>query len=280
MAMTTLQKLEKLDRRWVFLAMAIAVATPLFFKLGLTPKTTPPVRAFYEYIEKLPPGSRVLCSFDYDPGALAELNPMCLSVLDHLMQHGHRPVVITLWSTAPALIERNVNEICRDKYGRHYGVDYAYLGLKEGREAVMVAMGKSIRRTFPVDFYGTPVDSLPIMSGVENYTQFDVLINVSAGYPGTKEYVQYVTTRFDIPMLSGSSAVSVPEYSAYFQSGQLLGLLTGITGAAEYEALIKTPGLAVTAMDGQTMGHFVIIAFILFGNVVYFFVRREKGRRL
>jgi len=278
MGQSTLQKMEKMDRRWVFLAMAIAVAFPLFFKLGLAPKTTPPVRAFYDYIESLPEGSLVLCSMDYDPGSKAELNPMCLSVLDHLMQRKLRVVVITLWSTAPAMVEGNVNEVCRDKYGRLYGVDYAYLGLKEGREAVMVAMGKSLRRTFPSDFYGTTVDSLPIMNGVENYGQFDVLINVSAGYPGTKEYVQYVTSRFDIPLLSGASAVSVPEYSAYYQSGQLRGLLTGITGAAEYEALINVPGLAITAMDGQTMGHFVIIAFILFGNIVYFMTRRNRGR--
>ena len=36
--------------------------------------------------------------------------------------------------------------------------------------------------------------------------------------------------------------------------------------------------LALTAMDGQTMGHFVIIAFILFGNVVYIVNRRRKAR--
>lgn len=258
--------------------MAIAVASPLFFKMGLAPKTTPPVQAFYDYIDRLPPQSRVLCSFDYDPGSKAELDPMCIAVLEHLMTKGHRPVIITLWSTAPAMVEKNVNLICRDKYGKQYGVDYCYLGLKEGREAVMVAMGKSIRATFPVDFYRTPIEKLPLMNGIENYEQFAALINVSAGYPGTKEYVQYVTTRFDIPLLSGASAVSVPEYSAYYQSGQLKGLLTGITGGAEYENLLGKPGLALTAMDGQTMGHFVIIAFILFGNVVYFFLRREKAR--
>ncbi len=278
MATTTLQKLEKLDRRWVFLAMAIAVAAPLFFKLGLAPKTTPPIKAFYDYIEKLPPGSRVLCSFDYDPGSKAELNPMCVAILRHLMERGHRPVIMTLWATAPALIERNMNQVCRDEFGKQYGVDYVYLGLKEGREAVMVAMGKSIRATFPNDFYGTPVEQIPLLNGVENYASFALLVNVSAGYPGTKEYVQYVTSRFAIPMLSGSSAVSVPEYSAYFQSGQLKGLLTGITGAAEYETLINKPGLALTSMDGQTMGHFVIIFFILFGNLLFFINRRGKLR--
>lgn len=274
---TFLQRMERLDRRWIFLAMGIAVALPLFLRLGLEPKTTPPVRAYYDFIESLPEGSKVLCSFDYDPGSLAELNPMCHATLRHLMERKIKPIIITLWSTAPALMERNVNRVCRDEYGKEYGTDYVYLGLKEGREAVMVAMGRSIRATFPQDFYGTPVNDIPLMNNVENYASFAALINVSAGYPGTKEYVQYVTTRFAIPMVSGSSAVSVPEYSAYYQSGQLKGLLTGITGAAEYERLLGKPDLAMTAMDGQTMGHFVIIAFILFGNAVFFLARRGKG---
>jgi hypothetical protein len=114
------------------------------------------------------------------------------------------------------------------------------------------------------------------MQDVENYASFALLVNVSAGYPGTKEYVQYVQGRFSIPLISGSSAVSVPEYSAYFQAGQLQGLLTGITGAAEYEILIKKAGLAMIAMDGQTMGHFTIIAFIIFGNVVFYLSRRKR----
>jgi hypothetical protein len=276
---TLLQRMERLDRRWIFLAMGIAVALPLFLRLGLEPQTTPPVRAYYDFIESLPEGSKVLCSFDYDPGSLAELNPMCFATLRHLLERKLKPIVITLWSTAPALIERNVNTICRDEYGKQYGKDYVYLGLKEGREAVMVAMGRSIRATFPQDFYGTSIDALPLMNDVENYGSFSALVNVSAGYPGTKEYVQYVTTRFAIPLVSGSSAVSVPEYSAYYQSGQLKGLLTGITGAAEYEQLLHKPGLALTAMDGQTMGHFVIIAFILFGNAIYFLARRGKEKR-
>ncbi len=277
MAKSIWDKLETLDRRWVFLAVGIAVAIPIFFRFGLQPNTTPPVQAFYDSIENLPPNSRVLCSFDFDPGAKAELLPMSTAVLRHLLEKGHRPVVYTLWSLSPSMMEEQCNKICKREFGKEYGVDYAYLGFKEGREAVMVSMGRSMRDAFPNDFYGTPISELPIMSDVENYSSFELLVNISSGYPGTKEYVQYVEARFDIPLISGSSAVSVPEYAAYFQSGQLQGLLTGIMGAAEYEQLISRPDLALVAMDGQTIGHLVIIAFILFGNLVYMINRRRKA---
>lgn len=251
---------------------------PLFVDLGMAPPATPSVLDFYEEIEVLPERSLVLCSMDYDPGGKAELNPMALAALRHLMEKNHRVVVITLWSTAPGLVETIVNEVCRDEYKRQYGVDYCYLGFKEGREAVMVRMGRSIRDTFPRDHYQTLISELPMMQDVQNYASFRLLVNISSGYPGTKEYVQYVESRFAIPLISGASAVSVPEYSAYYTSGQLRGLLTGITGAAEYENLLKKKGLAMIAMGGQTMGHMLIVFFILAGNVIYFINRRRRTR--
>ena len=277
MVKSILNTLETLDRRWIFLAMGIAVAIPIFFHLGLVPEPSPPVKAFYETIENLPRHSRVLCSLDYDPGSKAELDPMSIAVLRHLLQNGHKPVVITLWQTAPSMIEGVCNQVCAREFKKEYGKDYAYLGLKEGREAVMVAMGRSIRDAYPEDFYGTPIGNLPLMQDIENYSSFALLVNVSAGYPGTKEYVQYVEARFSIPLISGASAVSVPEYAAYYQAGQLKGLLTGMTGAAEYESLIHRPDVAILAMDGQTIGHFVIIGFILLGNLVFLINRRRKA---
>ena len=273
-----LQRFEKLDRRWIFLCVAIAVALPLFVDLGIQPTTSPSVQDFYDEIEQLPEGTLVLCSIDYDPGGKAELDPMAHAALRHLMQKKMRLVVITLWQTAPGLVESLVNKVCRDEFKGKYGVDYCYLGFKEGREAVMVRMGRSIRETFPRAHYQTPIEDLHIMSGVQNYASFPLLVNISSGYPGTKEYVQYVESRFAIPLISGASAVSVPEYSAYYTSGQLRGLLTGITGAAEYEGLLNRRGLAMIAMGGQTMGHLIIVLFIVLGNLVYFINRRRRAR--
>lgn len=271
-----LTKLEKLDRRWIFLFIALGVALPLFLKFGIAPNVTPPVQAFYDQIEQLPARSLVLFSADYDPGGKAELSPMMQAALRHLCANGHRVVIITLWSTAPAMVEQQTNLICRDEFKLKYGEDYCYLGQKEGREAVIVEMGRSLRSAFPLDYYHTPIEQLPIMQAVQNYASFALLVNISSGYPGTKEYVQYVQSRFGIAIISGASAVSVPEFSAYLQSGQLKGLLTGISGAAEYEALIQRPGLALITMGGQTTGHLVIIFFIVIGNVIFFINRRAR----
>src|SRR5947208_988685 len=143
--------LEKLDRRWIFLTMGLLVLVPLLFPLALPLSVSPPARSFAAAIAKVPDGSTVLMSCDYDPGAKPELVPM---------------------------------------------------------------------------------------------------------------------TR---------TALSAPEYYPYLQAGQLLGLLGGMAGAAEYEKLRGEKGAATRGMDAQSMAHVFVAVMILAGNAVLW-SRRRRGQ--
>ena len=72
----------------------------------------------------------------------------------------------------------------------------------------------------------------------------------------------------------------------------MVAVLGGLRGAAEYEELVKReyPEIAAiyekpeekvisatTGMDVQSIVHVIIIAFIIFGNVM-FFASKKKGR--
>jgi len=104
-----------------------------------------------------------------------------------------------------------------------------------------------------------------------------MLVSISAGSPGLKEYVQVVQSRWRIPMIGACTAVSGPDYVPYYNAGQLLGLAAGMKGAAEYETLVGRPGDATTGMAAQSASHVLLVGFIVFGNVMYF-VRRRGGR--
>ena len=52
----------------------------------------------------------------------------------------------------------------------------------------------------------------------------------------------------------------------------------GMKGAAEYELLVNAPGAAVQGMDAQSLGHIVILVFIILGNLGYFF--GTKGQEI
>ena len=65
-----------------------------------------------------------------------------------------------------------------------------------------------------------------------------------------------------------------PDLFPFIQSGQMIGVLGGLSGAAEYEAILKYPGKATAGMSAQSIAHLIIVVFIVFGNVVYFLSRR------
>ena len=276
--MNALHAIERLDRRWIFLIMGLLVLIPLIFPLALPLAPSPPVRGFHDAIAKVPNGSTVLMSCDYDPGAKPELVPMTRTALRQLWNKDCKVVVTVLWDGGPGLVDNVLREVAAEYSGKkQYGVDYVNLGYKEGREDVMVLMGQGIANAFPRDYRGNDVRSLPIMRAVRDYTSFPLLVSISAGYPGTKEWVQQVQSRFHLPMVSGCTAVSAPEYYPYLQSGQLQGLLGGMAGAAEYEKVRNEKGLATRGMDAQSLAHLFVAFCIVLGNLVQRARKRETS---
>jgi hypothetical protein len=267
--------LSKLDRRWLFLLMGLLVLEPLLFPLSLPLRVTPPVRGFAAAVDAVPTGSTVLMSCDYDPASIPELVPMTRTAFRHLMSRHCRIVLTCLWSGGPGLVDSVTNEVAREFPDRVYGRDWVNLGYKSGNEAVMVLMGQGIKNVFPRDFRGNDVATLPIMRGVRDYSSFPLLVNISAGYPGTKEWVQQVQARFHLPMVAGVTAVSAPEFYPYLQSHQLRGMLGGMAGAAEYEVARGEKGTASKGMDAQSLGHLFVALCIVAGNVISFLQRRR-----
>lgn len=259
--------LRHLDRRWIFLAVGLLVVVPLMAGFHIAPvRPSARSRGFYDAVERLPEGATVLLAGDYDPGTIAENYPMHLAAARHLMSRNIKIIAVELYPGGPPLTDR-VLHIAGAEYHKRESYDYVNLGYKSGNEVVMSQMGSSIPRTFPTDRRGVPVSQLPVMKGVENFQQIALLVSVSAGYPGTKEWVQQVVSRYHVPMVAGVTAVSAPEYYPYLQAGQLQGLLGGMAGAAEYEVLVKQPGLATRGMDAQSLAHVFIAFLILLGNL-------------
>jgi hypothetical protein len=215
-------------------------------------------------------------SCDYDPASIPELVPMTRTAFRHLMKHGCRVVVTCLWSGGPGLVDSVITEVSREFPDRRYGEAWVNLGYKSGNEAVMVLMGQGVKNVFPRDFRGNDVKTLPIMREVRDYSSFPLLVNISAGYPGTKEWVQQVQARFHLPMVAGVTAVSAPEFYPYLQSHQLLGMLGGMAGAAEYELSRHEIGKATGGMDAQSLGHLLVAVCILLGNLVQILQRRQR----
>ncbi len=259
-------RLADLDRRWLFLAMGVLVLFPLIRPLELPLFVSPPTRRFVEAIDALPNGATVLMSCDYDPGTKPELVPMTRTALRQLFRKNCRVIVTVLWNGGPSLVDPVLRQVAGE-YRKVYGVDYVNLGYQAGNEAVMVHMGQGFASAFPTDIGGRDVRAFPLMRQARNYDDIALLVSISAGYPGTKEWVQQVQSRFHVRMIAGVTAVSAPEFYPYLQSGQLAGLLGGMAGAAEYELSQGERGAASRGMDAQSMAHVFVALCIVLGNL-------------
>ena len=262
--MNLLERLNDLDRRWIFLLMGLAVAIPIIV-INLTGRTLPEVptplaKSTFQILDDLEPGSRILMAWDFDPASEGELGPMANSFVRQCCQKGHRLYFLTLWPLGPQMIRSSASKVIAeffpDTHAR-YGEEWVDLGFKAGNEAVIKTIVTDFPQMFPTDAKGTPLESIPMMEGIDSLQNFDAIINVSAGFPGSKEWVLYAATPLKKPMLVGCTGVQAPQMYPYVPA-QVQGLLGAIKGAAEYESVVNSwmrtqlfsEALAADGIDG------------------------------
>jgi len=273
--MSFVRKLLAIDRRIIFGLVALGVVLPLLHPLNLPVTVTPRVQAAYDAIDALPPGSKILLSMDYEPDIMAELMPMSIAVLRHCFRKHVQVIAMTLYPAGTGLGERAL-ALAAKAEGAVRNKDYAWLGYKSGFQVVMIGIGQNLRGIYPVDFYGTPLDSIPILRGVNSYRQMAMVVNLS-GSSATDYWIQFAQGRFHAPLVVGCTAVMATDYYPYLSSKQILGLIGGMKGAAEYERLLEVVGDARRGMDAQSLVHLIVVGLVITGNAALFWSRRSGG---
>lgn len=282
-----LKILQTLDRRWIFLAMFLAVAIPLIMGMTFPEKPSDQVMAVFNAVENLPDGSNVVMALDYDPASEGELQPMASAFTRHCALKKHNIYFMTLWPQGGPMIQRSTDLLENDypeTYKGKYGSKYVNLGFRAGNEGVIKLVVEDLKKSYDTDVQGTNLNDIPLTKNLKNIQQVDLLCNVSAGYPGSKEWVLYGSAPFDIPTVIGCTGVQAPIMLPYIPQ-QLTGMLAAIKGAAEYEqAIINSyPELndnpaakeGLKRMGPQLVAHVLLIGLIALGNVIYFWERKQ-----
>ena len=274
-----MERLLHIDRRIIFIFIAVALIIPLFLTLSQRIDISPEVQALYDSFEQLQPGSRVLMAFDYDPPSAPELQPMAVAALKYCFRKGLKVFIIGLWPQGPMQANLAIADVEADPAFKGslpvYDRDYVNLGFQSGNELVIQGMGSGIQETFSRDYLGKPTNQLEMMKGIYNFSNIDFIFNLSAGYPGTVEWVQFAVDRFHAKLGAGNTAVQAPQVYPYVQAGQLNGLAGGLKGAAEFEKLVKYYGKGTKFMLSQSFAHVIVIIFIVIGNIAYFASRKK-----
>ena len=281
--------LGSLDRRIIFIIVGLSVLIPLLKPewIDLPIRPTPESQIVFDEINKLNAGDKILLSFEYGPSTKTEIHPRAIAILKHLYAKNIQVYGFALWPDGNFMSTEAFSEVS-DDYDKKYGVDYVNLGYKPGGEAVIKGIASDIRTLYTVDLQGTSINDIPMMKDVFNIEDFDFVFSLSAGYPGSKEWVQYACDPKNIPLSTGCTSIQVTDIMPYVENDQIRGILAGMPGAAEYESLVEAelqkmeiagkPGEASGMMAAQSIAHVVIVLFIIFGNISYF-ITRKKNRK-
>ena len=281
--------LGSLDRRIIFLIVGLSVLIPLLKPewVTLPIRITPESQVMFNEMNKLNEGDKLLLSFEYGPSTKPEIHPMSIAILKHMYAKNILVYGFALWPDGNFMSTEVFSDVS-DDYEKKYGTDYVNLGFRPGAEAVVKGIAADIRALYTVDLHGTPINDIPMMKDVFNIEDFDFVFSLSAGYPGSTEWVQFACDPKNIPLSTGCTSIQATDILPYVKNGQIRGILAGMPGAAEYESLVEEelqkmdinskPGKASGMMAAQSIAHVVIVLFIILGNITYYITRKQTGK--
>lgn len=306
--MNFFERIQALDRRWVYLMVALAITIPLVLVYDSVTYTTEPSENIYQMIDSFAgrEDRAILINFHHDAATMPELFPMEVAILRHAFLRDVRVFTICFTPPAAPLVDFAINTVKEEFPHIESGVHYINIGYKPAALylPIVLGMGDDIAEAVETDAEGRQVANLPMMEHITNYNEMRLVIHTSGSSFGAVWYT-YARPRFGVDVAAGITAVMAADAYPFLQTGQLIGILAGLKGAAEYEKMVdlfaaqdrpfsrerareehvsitddRVPYIFRTArigMNAQTVAHILIILFIIIGNVGYYFEKqREK----
>ncbi|MCD4820367.1 MAG: hypothetical protein K8S23_16940 [Candidatus Cloacimonetes bacterium] len=305
--MNFFDRMQNLDRRWIYLVVALAIIVPLLIPFNSKTYTTEPSENVYKMIDSFAgkDNKAILMCVSHDASTIAELFPMEVSVLRHCFERDIKVFTICFMPQSAPLVDYAINTAKEDFPNIKSGVNYCNFGYKPYSLflPILLGMGDNIGEAVETDAEGRKVENLEIMENIRNYEDLNLVMDFSAS-GSVISWITYARVKFGVNVAAGITAVMAADNYPYLQSGQLIGMLSGLKGAAEYEKMvdvfaakgkafsketinntwIKITGndiptkfkKARIGMNAQSIAHIMIIVFIILGNIGYFVNKNKK----
>jgi len=237
--MNIFERLQKLDRRYIYIVVALAIIIPLMLPYDSDNVTTPPTENLYQMIDSFAgrEDRAVLLSFYHDAATMPELFPMEVAIMRHCFERNVKLFTLTWFPAGAPIIDYAINNVKEEYPDIVSGVDYCNFGYKPQAFAMVIGMGDNIANTMNTDSEGRKLENLPIMKGINNYNEMNLVAEFSGSSAGGL-WITYARPKFGLNVAVGVTAVMAADMYPYLQSGQLIGMLSGLKGAAEYEKLV------------------------------------------
>lgn len=280
--MNILAKIQIIDRRILYLLIALVIILPLELRPKQHPKAIfKEVTNTYKTIDSVPKDKVVLLSNVWGPGTLAENGPQMEVLVRHMFQRGIKFVIIS-WDQEGAVWTYNIPNQLQKEYHKSYGKDWVHVGYRPPPIYIVASgMAKNFQQSLGGhDRFNKKLSDLPVTKNIKDYKQIGAVIEITPSAT-LGSWIAYFTQPHKIPLIYCPTAVMAPDAYPFLDSGQIKGMLNGVIGAAQYETLIGRGDVATDAAAtawALSAAHIYILLLIFLGNLGYLLSKRAARR--
>ena len=270
--LTSPQVMSQSVLRWALSGLLLLVLGSMIFlrtqAMPISPALPVEVGAVSNTLATIPENSHLLVVIDYEPSLAGEMEAISGPLLDQIILQRHPR--LSFLSTSPngsALTERlmtntNINRPSPNGLGYNAGEHYFNLGYLPGGAAGVL------------EFIEAPQIAMP-SSSMAQLSEFSAIVVLTDHAESGRVWVEQLQNLKQSnpalasqPLLMVSSAQSAPLLQPYVASGQITGMINGLSAAARYEFVNNSrPGIARAYWDTFGVGLMLAIAAITLGSL-------------
>jgi hypothetical protein len=261
-------KSSRLWRWGVALVLILAVAFPLVTGSQVTPITVaaPALDVTHSLIAGLPSNAPVLVAFDYEPALSGELQAVAEPVMHDLLSRNPRLTLISTSPTGPALAEYFMQTT--QAAALSAGLQYVDLGYLAGGPSGIQDFAEQPEQAAPRSITGGEAWQTSALQGVNSLSDFAALFVLTDSSDTGRAWIEQAAPYLNgKPIVMIVSAQAEPMIEPYYASGQLKGLVTGLSDGMAYAQKIQQVGLAREDWDAFSLGIYAAVLLIICGSL-------------
>jgi hypothetical protein len=259
--------IDKITNRKVLYSIFLVLALiPLFSPLGIPVGVSFTTTDLINTVEAVPEGSTIAIGFQGE--VMPQRRTFRVNAFwDYLCRRNYKMIVYCYKPTSPVVWDRSFIDFVEAprKYGYEYGTDWIVFPFLGGDESAMAALAANLRY-FDKDYYGTPIEDLPIMEGM--YTLDDVaLVTYTGEYSFSTAITRQWPGKYNVKAVyPGGFDVIAQYYNVY-----VFGCIDGQRGLTEFESQVGYDGEALMKAEMRSLivgAAFIIIIAINIGEFI------------
>jgi hypothetical protein len=302
---STGEKLQSLPKPALYAILILLTSVPLFAKVTIPNKESKASANFYTLVSgtldptfppspTIDPAKPVLIQTDWTTSTRGESAGQFKSLMRILMSRHIKFCIFSAGDPQAPQVARDYIDIVNNERKSHGDKpyerwnDYVVAGYFPGAEAI----SNSIQNNFKTAFQDkkdkdpngtpTPIFESPVLKGVDRVSDFSAMILVTGSNTSNIAIERIKAVKLSM-MVTG---VMGPETQVYYDSGQLVGLVTGLKGLYDMESLMnKDPQFSKEKNLDQGAAYYptlhialaLMIAAVIIGNVGMFMSKRRAA---